>query len=73
MITRILNRFMDERTLTHRLQSTSTAGIATAVGSVCVFEYRFLFQHVWSWDLFGVAIAFLTIKLSMMLWYRLQG
>ena len=73
MITRILTRYMDERTLTHRLRSTSTAGIATAILAVVGFEYRFLLQHTWDWELFGVAIAFVTIKLSLMLWYRFQG
>ncbi len=73
MITNILAKFMDERTLNHRLQSTSTAGIATAVGAILGFEYRFQVQHIWSWDLFSVAIGFVVIKLSMMAWYRFRG
>ena len=73
MITRILTRYMDERTLTHRLRSTSTAGIATAILAVAGFEYRLLAQHLWDLELLSVALAFVTIKLSLMLWYRFQG
>ena len=73
MITRILSRYMDERTLTHRLRSTSTAGIATAILAILAFESRFLVQHIWDWELLSVPLAFVLIKLSLMLWYRFQG
>ena len=65
----ILRRFVDERFLEHRRRSTSTAGIAAAVLAVALFEYRWFADRVWSWDLFTVAVVFVAIKMSLMLWY----
>jgi hypothetical protein len=65
----ILGKFVDERFLDHRLRSTSLAGIVSACLAICLWYYRFVFNHIWSWDLFAVATAFLAIKLSMMAWY----
>jgi hypothetical protein len=63
---------IDERFLTHRLKSTSTAGIATGVLAVLLFAYRFYFDHVWSWDLMAVALTFVGIKMSLMAWFYLR-
>ena len=75
----ILNRvpflgpFVDERFLEHRRRSSSLAGIVAACLTLVLFEYRFISDHVWSWDLFSIVMTFLAIKLSMMLWYRFKG
>ena len=65
----LLQRFVDERFLTHRLRSSSTAGIATAALALVVFEYRLLMQGIWSWDLLAVGATFVVIKVALMLWY----
>jgi hypothetical protein len=67
----ILGKFVDERFLDHRLRSTSMAAIAGCLVAVGIFEYRLIFQHVVSWDLFAVASAMAAIKVGMMLWYCL--
>jgi hypothetical protein len=66
-----LRRFIDERFLEHRLRSTSTAGIASAVVAIVLFEYRLLASGNWSWDLLIVALTFAAVKLSLMFWYSL--
>jgi hypothetical protein len=65
----IVQRFVDERFLEHRRRSTSTAGMATAALAVGLFEYRWFVDHQWSWDLLAVAVAFVVLKMSLMLWY----
>lgn len=66
---RILGREIDERFLTHRLKSTSSAGIAAALVSLGLFGYRFYVDGVWRWDLLAVALTFVGLKLALMAWY----
>lgn len=68
----ILRKLVDERFLEHRRSSSSVAGIASACLAACLFEYRFFFNHVWSWDLLSIAVVFVVIKMSMFTWYRLN-
>ncbi len=68
----ILGKFVDERFLEHRRRSSSMAGIFSALLAVALFEYRFFVDHILSWDLFAVALAFVVIKMSMFGWYRLK-
>ena len=67
----VLGKVIDERFLNHRLRSTSLAGIIGALLAVGLFEYRYLVNHVWSWDLFAVAVTFVLVKLAVMAWFRL--
>jgi len=67
----LLRRVVDERFLEHRRRSTSLAGIVCGVLSICLFYYRHLVNHVWSWDLLAVGLTFVTIKLALMTWYYL--
>ncbi len=67
----ILGRAVDERFLDHRLRATSLAGIIGGVLAICLFGYRFYVNHVWSWDLFAVAVTIVAVKLSVMAWYFL--
>ena len=67
----ILGALVGERFLTHRLRSSSMAGIIGGVLSIVLFEYRYAINHVWSWDLFTVAVTIVSVKLTMMIWYRL--
>jgi hypothetical protein len=67
----IVGVVIDERFLNHRLRSTSLAGIIAACVAIGLFEYRYYFNHVWSWDLFAVAVNFVVVKLAVLTWYRL--
>jgi len=67
-----LGKFVDERFLEHRRRSSSVAGIASACLAVAILEYRIFRNHVVSWDLLVVALAFVVIKLSLMTWYRIK-
>lgn len=67
----LVGHLVDERFLQHRLRSTSLAGIIGGVLAICLFMYRFYVSHVWSWDLFAVAMTIVGVKLTLMTWYRL--
>jgi hypothetical protein len=67
----VVGKFVDERFLTHRQRSTSLAGIVGGVLASLLFAYRFYANHVWSWDLFTVALTIVGVKLAAMMWYRL--
>ena len=69
----ILGKFVDERFLDHRRRSSSIAGILSAVLAVALFEFRFFVDHVWSWDLFAVALTFVIVKMSLFTWFRVNG
>jgi sugar phosphate permease len=64
-------KVIDERFLRHRLQSTSTAGIAGGVLAGLLFLYRYHFDHRLEWDLFAVLAAIAAIKVALMIYYRL--
>jgi hypothetical protein len=66
-----LGRAIDERFLNHRLRSTSFGGIIGGVTAILLFAYRFYINHIWSWDLFTVAITIVGVKMTMMAWYLL--
>jgi len=60
---------IDERFLTHRLRSTSTAGLVGVAVAGGLFFYR-LFHHVISWDLFAVVATMAVVKVALMIWYH---
>ncbi len=68
----ILGRFVDERFLEHRRRSSSIAGIVAACLAVVLFEYRFFWNHIWSWGLLAVALTFVAIKMSLFTWFRFR-
>lgn len=68
----ILSRFVDERFLEHRRRSSSIAGIVSACLAVVLFEYRFFWNHIWSWDLLAIALIFVVIKMSLFTWFRFR-
>jgi hypothetical protein len=68
-----LGRAIDERFLNYRLRSTSLGGIIGGVTAILLFGYRFYFNHIWSWDLFTVAITIVGVKMTMMAWYYLTN
>ena len=66
-----LSKVVDERFLNHRRRSTSIAGVTGGVLAILLFAYRYYFDHIWSWDLFAVAVAIVLVKLALMAWYVL--
>ncbi len=66
----ILGKFVDERFLEHRRRSSSLAGITGACLAICLWYYRLVFNHLWSWDLFAVAITIVGVKMCLFAWYR---
>ncbi|MDQ6894298.1 MAG: hypothetical protein M3167_16675 [Acidobacteriota bacterium] len=68
----VLGIEVDERFLTHRLRSTSIAGVAGVLVAMGLFVYRYYANHVWSWDLFAVGATMAAVKVAMMVWFHLQ-
>jgi hypothetical protein len=66
----ILGKLVDERFLEHRRRSSSLAGIIGACLAICLWYYRLVFNHFWSWDLFAVAITIVAVKMCLFAWYR---
>jgi hypothetical protein len=60
----------DERFLTHRLKSTSIAGVCGGLVAVGLWAYRHWADDIWSWDLFAVATTMAVIKLATMAWFH---
>lgn len=60
----------DERFFTHRLKSTSIAGVCGGLAAVGLWAYRYYVNGVFSWDLFAVATTMATVKLAAMAWFR---
>jgi hypothetical protein len=65
-------KFLDERFLDRRRRSTAMGGIAGVIVAVGLFEYRYFVNHIWSWDLLAVAVAMVTVKMSLMAWYHIH-
>ncbi len=70
MIIPIPFRKPDERFLTHRLKSTSIAGVSGGLVAVGIWAYRYYVDDIWSWDLFAVVVTMAAIKLAAMAWFR---
>ena len=66
----IVGKAIDERFLNHRLRSTSLAGIIGGVVAILLFAYRYYINHVFSWDLFAVALTIVGVKMAVLIWYR---
>lgn len=67
-----LPRVIDERFLDRRRRSTSLAGVIGAWVAIALFGWRYYVDHLWSWDLFAVAMTIVAVKLAAMSWYLLK-
>ena len=67
---KILGVSIDERFLTHRLKSTSLAGITCVLVAFALWAHHFYIRHVFSWDLFIVIMTNALVKVSSMIWFR---
>ena len=62
---------IDERFLTHRLRSTSFAGMAAVLLTGGFFFYHYFSNHVIRWDFFSIIAAAAIVKISFLIFYRL--
>jgi hypothetical protein len=67
----ILGWTIDERFLTHRLRSTSIAGLTGALLMWLLFMYDLLAHRVIRWDLFAILTIMVIVKMSVLAWYRM--
>jgi hypothetical protein len=63
---------LDERFLTHRLRSTSHAGVACALMVIGWFAYEYYLNDTFRADLATIVAITVVIKVSLMIWYRLN-
>ena len=61
---------LDERYFTHRLRSTSYAGVACALMVIGLFTYEYYLNDTFRADLFSIAAITAGLKITLMLWYR---
>ena len=66
---KVFGRTIDERFLSHRRRSTSTAGIAGGIVAALLFTYYYYARHELRWDLFIILITIVVVKLALMAWY----
>jgi hypothetical protein len=66
-----LGRAIEERFLTHRLRSTSIAGVIGGSVAIGLFAWRHYIDNIWSWDLLAVGATIAVVKLAVMTWYFL--
>lgn len=65
-----LATLIDERFLTHRLKSTSAAGLAAVAVAMGLFIFRIYHDHRFSWDLLAVGIVAVVVKYAVFFWHR---
>lgn len=68
----ILKNYVDERFLEHRRRSSSVAAIVGVCVAAGICEYKLIWQHVISWDLFAVVFVMAATKMGMFAWYRVN-
>ncbi len=66
----IIKKEIDERYLTHRLKSTSLAGVIGGLTAVGLFAYYLYGEDVVKWELLAVGVTMMVVKLAAMAWYR---
>ncbi|HEV7486752.1 MAG TPA: hypothetical protein VGQ65_13835 [Thermoanaerobaculia bacterium] len=62
---------IDERFLTHRLRSTSIGGLAGVLLAGGLFFYN-LTHHVIRWDFLAIVATAAVVKISVLIWYRVN-
>jgi len=63
---------IDERFWMHRLRSTSIGGLAAVAVAAALFFYQLLGSHVIRWDLFAIVATAAIVKMSVLVWYRVN-
>jgi hypothetical protein len=63
-------RIIDERFWKHRVLAGCIAGLVGGIEADLLFTYRYLVNHVFSWDLLAVFFTIAAVGLVVMAWYR---
>jgi hypothetical protein len=63
---------LDERFFEHRLRSTSIGGLAAVVVAAAMFFFQLLSTHVIRWDLFAIVATAAVVKMTVLVWYRVN-
>lgn len=66
-----ISKVIDERFWKHRVRAGCIAGLVGGIEADLLFTYRYLVNHVWSWDLLAVFFTIAGVGLVLMAWYRL--
>jgi len=66
-----INRIIDERFWKHRVRAGCIGGLVGGIVADLLFTYRYLVNHVFSWDLLSVFFTIAGVGLALMVWYRL--
>ena len=43
-----------------------------AAGSLVLFQYRLVTEHVAHWDLLAIGVTFVVVKIALMVWYAVH-
>jgi uncharacterized membrane protein YhhN len=65
----ILGKLVDERFLSHRRRAQRAAGLTGFVLADVLFGYRYLANHIWSWDLLAVVLTIAVVYFVLITWY----
>jgi hypothetical protein len=68
----IFHKLIDERFRSHRLRAQRAAGLCGFIVADLLFVYRYLVNHIWSWDLLAVILTTVVVKLGLISWYSLN-
>jgi hypothetical protein len=63
---------LDERFFEHRLRSTSIGGLAAVVVAAAMFFFQLLSTRVIRWDLFAIVATAAVVKMTVLVWYRVN-
>ena len=64
------HKMIDERFWKHRVLAGCVAGLVGGIEADLLFTYRYLVNHVFSWDLLAVFFTIAGVGLVVMAWYR---
>jgi hypothetical protein len=67
---KILGTAIDERFLTHRLKSTSLAGIVSSATATLLWAWHYYIDHELRWELLAISLTFIAVKFTVLAWYR---
>jgi uncharacterized membrane protein YhhN len=65
----IFGKLVDERFLSHRRRAQRAAGLIGFIVADLLFSYRYLVNHIWSWDLLVVVLTVAAVYLVLIAWY----
>jgi uncharacterized membrane protein YhhN len=68
----ILGKLIDERFMSHRRRAQRVAGLIGFVVADILFGYRYVVNHVVSWDLLAVVLTVTAVYLVLIVWYLLN-